>query len=65
MLQFLSANFVVKEMIFYPPPPLTKSTPPLRSNPGSATEIDRSGYLAYNSNRPTGLLLDTGFGLID
>ena len=25
-------------MIFYPPP-LTKSTPPLRSNPGSATEL--------------------------
>jgi len=26
-------------MIFYPPPSLTKSTPPLRSNPGSATVI--------------------------
>ena len=25
-------------MIFYNPPTLTKSTPPLRSNPGSATD---------------------------
>jgi len=27
--------------------------------------IDRSGYFVYNSNRPTGRLLDLGFGLID
>jgi len=27
--------------------------------------IDQSGYLAYNSYRPTDLLLDSGFGLID
>jgi len=28
-------------------------------------KIDRSGYFVYNSNRPTGRLPDSGFGLID
>ena len=31
----------------------------------SKISIDRSGYFVYNSNRPTGRLLDSGFGLID
>ena len=43
-----------------PPTPVHKAHVPLRSDPGSATDIDRSGYFVYNLNRPTGRLLESG-----